>query len=188
MRKIPTIFDRNWDTDRKVNAKLAVDFDFEQAIATEKIDGTNIRITMRQGTVVRVEKRRNPSKAQKQQGIQEPWYLDASEFAKEDKWIFDAVKNTDLSEVPNGEWSAEAFGKNVQGNPLKMEGNQVFLFSLPSWREKIIFDHVPHEFGALKEFLFTQKSLIGNDALIEGIVWHHPNGEMVKIKRKDFKS
>ncbi|MEM6804678.1 MAG: hypothetical protein AAF696_24995, partial [Bacteroidota bacterium] len=96
MRKIPTIFDRNWDTDRKVNAKLAVDFDFEQAIATEKIDGTNIRITMRQGTVVRVEKRRNPNKAQKQQGIQEPWYVDAIESAKEDKWIYDAVKSTDL--------------------------------------------------------------------------------------------
>lgn len=40
MRKIKIIFDRNWETDRKVNAKLVVDFDFAEATATEKLDGT----------------------------------------------------------------------------------------------------------------------------------------------------
>ena len=187
MRKIPTIFDRNWKTDRKVNDKVAVDFAFEEAIATEKLDGMNIRLTLRQGTVVRVEKRRNPSKAQKRLHITEPWYLDADPFDSADKWIFDAVKNTDFSHEPDGEWSAEALGKNIQGNPLNLENNQVFIFSLPSWREKIIFHDVPHDFEGLKEFLASQNSKIGIDAPIEGIVWHHPNGQMVKIKRKDFK-
>lgn len=83
--------------------------------------------------------------------------------------------------------SAEALGKNIQGNPLNLENNQVFLFSLPDWREKIILENVPTDFEGLKAYLHTQKSKIGNDALIEGIVWHHPNGDMVKIKRKDFK-
>lgn len=186
MKKIPTIFDRNWQSDRKVNATLVVDFDFEGAIATEKIDGTNIRITMRSGTVVRIEKRRNPSKLQKQEGISEPWYMDADPYATADKWIFDAVKHTDLAQVPDGEWSAEAYGKNIQGNPLKMDKNQVFLFSLPSWRETISLTQVPHEFDALRSYLFTQKSSMHPDALMEGIVWHHPNGQMAKIKRKDF--
>jgi hypothetical protein len=41
-------------------------------MATEKIDGTNIRITLRNNTIVRVEKRRNPNKQEKANGITEP--------------------------------------------------------------------------------------------------------------------
>ena len=70
MEKIRTIFDRNWEGNRKVNSNLVVtDFDFNKAIATEKLDGMKVRITVRKGTVVRVEKRRNPSKAQKEASI-----------------------------------------------------------------------------------------------------------------------
>lgn len=186
MRKIKTIFDRNWEGNRKVNSKLVVDFDFENATATEKLDGMNIRVTVRHQIVVRVEKRRNPNKVQKQKGITDPWYIDADEFSSEDKWIFDAVKNTDFSEVPDGEWSAEALGKNIQGNPLKLDNNQVFIFSLPQWRKKITLENVPCNYDKLKKWLPKQKSKLGNNAGIEGIVWHHPNGEMVKIKLKDF--
>ena len=187
MRKISTIFERNWGGNRSVIPHLIVEFDFETAIATEKLDGTNIRVTVRNGGVVRVEKRKNPTKLEKQKGILNPWYVDADEYATQDKWIFDAVKNTDLSKVPDGEWPAEAIGKNIQGNPLNLEGNQIFIFSLPSWRKKITLNNVPTTFEGIKDYLSTQKSLIGNDCLMEGIVWHHPNGEMVKIKRKDFK-
>ena len=187
MRKILTIFDRDWDKDRKVVPQFIVDFAFEEAVATEKLDGTNIRITIRKGTVVRVEKRRNPSKVQKQQGITEPWYVDADTYDNADKWIFDAVKNTDFVDVPDGEWSAEAIGPNIQGNPLNLDKNQVFIFSLPDWRAKITLTDVPTEFEALQTYLSQQKSSVGNDCLMEGIVWHHPNGDMVKIKRKDFR-
>lgn len=186
MEKIQTIFNRNWDTDRKVTDDLSVDFDFENAIATEKLDGMNIRITVRIGTVVRLEKRRNPSKDQKEQGIVDPWYMDANENEPADKWLFDAVSNTDFTNVPDGEWSAEAIGKNIQGNPLNLDKNIVFIFSLPEWRERITFTNPPTEYHALKEWLNAQKSKINENALIEGLVWHHPDGSMVKIKRKDF--
>lgn len=83
MEKIRTIFDRNWEGDRKISSKLIVkDFDFNNSIATEKLDGMNIRVTVRNKIVVRVEKRRNPSKIQKSQGIKDPWYVDADEFNK----------------------------------------------------------------------------------------------------------
>ncbi len=186
MRKIPTIFDRNWETNRKVNANLVVDFDFANAVATEKLDGMNIRLTIRNETIVRVEKRRNPTKIQKKQGIVDPWYVDAIQGAPEDKWIFDAVEHSDFKDVPDGEWSAEALGKNIQGNPLNLDHNEVFIFSLPQMRTKIILDDAPHSYEALRSYLRHKKSFIGNDALIEGIVWHHPNGQMAKIKRKDF--
>ena len=188
MEKIPTIFDRNWEGDRKVNEKLVVtDFDFANAVATEKLDGTNIRVTVRNHFVVRVEKRRNPSKEEKAKGIVEPWYVDASPSDSADKYVFEAVENTDFSDVPDGEWSAEALGEKVQGNPLNLKGHTLFIFSLESWRNKITYENVPTDFKGLKEWLPKQKSKFGADCGIEGIVWHNKiDGSMCKIKVKDF--
>lgn len=188
MEKIPTIFDRNWETDRKVNEKLAVEsFDFENAIATEKLDGTNVRVTLRNHTVVRVEKRRNPDKSQKAMGITEPWYVEADEKDPADVYIFEAVKNTDFSTVPDGEWSAEALGEKIQGNPLKLTGHTLFIFSITAWCRSVTFDQVPTDFEGLKKWLPEQKTKFGNGSGIEGIVWHNlKNGEMCKIKIKDF--
>jgi hypothetical protein len=36
----------------------------------------------------------------------------------------------------------------------------------------------PRDFGGIKDYL--------RDKDIEGIVFHHPDGRMVKIKKKDF--
>lgn len=151
-------------------------------IATEKLDGMNIRVTVRNHTVVRVEKRRNPDKIQKYKGITEPWYVDASE-SSEDKWIMDAVNNTDFSEIPDGEWSGEALGTNIQGNPLNLPTNRIVFFSL---NQAPIFEDVPTSFEELKAWLPVQKSKYGVDCGIEGIVWHLPDGDMYKIKTKDF--
>jgi hypothetical protein len=188
MEKIPTLFDRNWDTNRKVNEKVAVEhFDFDNAIATEKLDGMNVRITVRNHIVVRVEKRRNPDKSQKANGIIDPWYVDANETDNADAYIFEAVKNTDFATVPDGEWSAEALGEKIQGNPLNLVGHTLFFFTLTDWREKVTFEHVPTDFEGLKKWLPEQKTKFGNDTGIEGIVWHNlTNGEMCKIKVKDF--
>lgn len=188
MEKIPTIFDRNWEGDRKVNEKLVVtDFDFANAVATEKLDGTNVRVTIRNHFAVRLEKRRNPSKEEKAKGIIEPWYIDANPNDNADKHIFEAMNNTNFSEVPDGEWSAEALGEKVQGNPLHIKGHTLFIFSLETWRARIVFENVPTDFHALKEWLPKQKSKFGIDCGIEGIVWHNTlTGEMCKIKLKDF--
>ncbi|MFD0535790.1 hypothetical protein ACFQY7_20625 [Actinomadura luteofluorescens] len=80
MEKIPTLFERD-DRFRVVDRPRAeCAWVFEGAgTGTEKLDGTNVRLTVRSGLLVRVEKRRNPSKAQKQQGIVDGWYVDAAE-------------------------------------------------------------------------------------------------------------
>lgn len=183
MQKIPTIFERNWEGDKTVIDKLVVDFDFSNAIATEKIDGMNIRATLRMGTCVRLEKRRNPDKMQKAKGIVDPWYIDADEYGPGDKWLFDALKNTVTKDLPDGEWSGEAVGKDIQGNPLKLEKNKIIFFSLGQCP---VFENVPTTWRELKEWLPAKKSKIGNDCGIEGIVWHGKNGQMCKIKTKDF--
>jgi Family of unknown function (DUF5565) len=186
MQKIHTIFDRDWQGDRGVVNKYVDGFTpalLDGATATEKIDGTNVRLTIRNHTLVRLEKRRNPDRIQKQKGIEEPWYVDASEYDPQDKHIWDAARHTDLTDVPDGEWSGEALGKDIQGNPLKMAGNTVVLFSLG---RAPVFENVPVDFDQLKSWLPLQNSKYGTEA-IEGIVWHCPNGDMYKIKVKDFK-
>ena len=187
MRKIKTIFDRDWDGKKTCIDKYIDGFDgsvFGIALATEKLDGTNVRVTVRNHSAVRLEKRRNPDKIQKHKGITEPWYIDASDGDPQDKWIFDALKNTDLSRIEDGEWSGEALGKNIQGNPLNLDKNLIVFFSLGQAPE---FENVPTDYLGLKEWLPKQKSRFGKDCGIEGIVWHCPNGEMFKIKTKDFK-
>lgn len=187
MNKIKTIFERDWDGDRTVINKLAVDFDFSQAVATEKLDGMNVRLTVRNHTLVRLEKRRNPDKIQKAKGIEDPWYVDADEYGPEDKYLYEAAKNTDLSDIPDGEWSGEALGPNIQGNPLNLDSHRVVLFSCGKAPELL---NVPTEYEALKEYFKNATSLYsdlnGNGAPIEGIVWHGKDGTMVKIKAKDF--
>lgn len=181
MRKIKTIFER---VDGKVIDCLVEPLldKIKTAKATEKLDGMNVRATIRSGTCVRLEKRRNPDKIQKHKGIIEPWYVDTSESA-EDKWLLDALKNTDLSNLPDGEWSGEALGTNIQGNPLNLPNNRIVFFTL---NQAPVFENVPTSYEELKVWLPAQKSKYGNDCGIEGIVWHCENGEMYKIKTKDF--
>lgn len=189
MQKISTIFKRNWEGNRGIINEEAVNStELLQAIPTEKIDGTNVRVTVRNHILVRLEKRRNPDKIQKQKGITEPWYVDADEYDKQDKWIWDAIRNTDLSNVPDGEWSGEAVGTDIQGNPLKLTANRVFFFSLPEVREQLRLDvNTPVKFNDLKEWMATRKSNVGIDAPIEGIVWWKNDKAIGKIKLKDFK-
>lgn len=188
MKKITTIFARDWEGNKGVvdNPVFGQEL-LTQAIATEKIDGTNVRVTARNHFLVRLEKRRNPDKIQKIKGITEPWYVDADEYDKQDKWIWDAARNTDLSNVPDGEWSAEAVGTDIQGNPLNLTCNRLFFFSLPEVRDQLRFDDVPTTYEALKEWLPKQKSRVGIDVPIEGIVWWINGEPFGKIKRKDFK-
>ncbi len=182
MKKIKTIFERNWEGDKTVIDQLSEGVDLTGAIATEKLDGMNVRLTVRNHTVVRVEKRRNPDKIQKHKGIEEPWYVDAYEAEPSDRYIFEAVKGTDLSDIPDGEWSGEALGENIQGNPLGLKGNTVCLFSCG---KAPVLENVPIDYEALREWLPKQQSKFGTGN-IEGIVWHLPDGTMFKIKTKDF--
>lgn len=187
MKKIKTIFDRDWTGNGGVINKPVDSVTLSLlpfAKATEKIDGTNVRLTVRAQMLVRLEKRRNPSKIEKQRGIEEPWYVDADEYAPNDKFMWEAARNTDLAGVPDGEWSGEAVGPSIQGNPLALEKHEVVLFSLGRAPE---FADVPTDFNELRDWLRDQDSKYGAGK-IEGIVWHCENGDMFKIKTKDFKN
>lgn len=183
MEKIPTIFDRgeNFKVINKVREGCEWVLAGEGA-ATEKVDGMNVRLTIRAGRCVRVEKRRNPTKVQKKQGIIDGWYVDADEYGQEDKWIFEAVKSTEVEGWPDGEHSCEALGPKIQGNPLGLEKHVCVPFNL----EIPAFDEIPRSFGGLEKALAELESKYSPEHLAEGIVFHHPDGRRAKIKRKDF--
>lgn len=66
----------------------------------------------------------------------------------------------------------ELCGPKVQGNPEKFEQHTLVVHG------SVKLPDCPRTFDALKEWFK------GKD--IEGIVWHHPDGRMVKIKGRDF--
>ena len=183
MEKIPTIFERDDEFKVTDTVKTGCEWVFSgEGTATEKLDGTNIRITVRKGSSVRVEKRKNPTREQKKAGIIDGWYTDASPEDPADKWILKAVENTDLSEWPDGEHCSEALGPKIQGNPLNLKEHKCVPFNL-----KIpVFEDVPLTYGSLWDFLETLESKFSPGNLVEGIVFHHPDGRRAKIKRKDF--
>ena len=189
MRKISTLFKRDMNNGGRITKEYSEyleDFpngEWTESVATEKLDGTNVRLTVRNHQLMRLEKRRNPDKIQKHNGIEEPWYVDADLVSPQDKWITDALNNTDLSKVPDGEWSGEAVGPDIQGNPIGLPRNSIVFFSLG---QAPVHENVPTTFDELKIWLPKQQSKFGAGT-IEGIVWHWSDGSMAKIKVKDFK-
>lgn len=89
-----------------------------------------------------------------------------------DKYHWEALENR-LVERPVEEGTYELIGPKVNGNPEGL--NQHIL--------------VKHGYVALtlpKSITFdTLKDFLGANP-IEGIVWHHPDGRMVKLRRDDY--
>ena len=182
MNKIETIFER--DSNFKVTPQVRKGTEWVfggEGIATEKLDGTNVRLTVKSGKVIRVEKRRNPSRAEKAQG-EEPGYIDASAEDPQDKHIFRAVAGTDVAGWDDGAWSCEAVGPKIQGNPLGLEVPTCYPFiSKPT-----IIPDVVRSYEGLKQLFFDFHSRYSPGHKGEGIVFHHPDGRMAKIKVRDF--
>jgi hypothetical protein len=72
--------------------------------------------------------------------------------------------------VGDGTW--ELVGPHFQANPYGLEKDELWAHGCP------FDDPVPRSFAEIREFLQAHA--------VEGIVWHHPDGRMVKIKAKDF--
>lgn len=183
MHKIPTMFGRG--ADFKVKLPIREDCRWVirgEGVATEKLDGTNIRLTVRSGQLVRIEKRRNPTKAQKAQGITNGWYVDTHPDDPSDEWIREAAANTSVSDWWDGEYPCEALGPKIQGNPLGLVSHiAVRLSDAPTIPivGDMSFDHI-------REWVLNLDSVYSPGHPAEGIVFHHPDGRMAKIKRKDF--
>jgi hypothetical protein len=86
-----------------------------------------------------------------------------------DKYFYEAFENLDSWE----DGTYELCGPKVQGNPEKLDRHKLFdhQYSRVIVPEQITFDNMRNLLSVLD---------------IEGIVFHHPDGRMCKIRKSDF--
>lgn len=183
MKKIPTMFDRDWNGDRsRVVNQVHEDCGWVIAgdgVATRKLDGTCCLV--RDGKLYKRRELRDGDDVP-------PNFEEADHDAETGKtigWVpvgdgpsdryhleaFTDLTRTDRPPYPNGTY--ELIGPKVQGNP---EGMKKHVLIPHFYCEQI--DGVPRSFDGLRDWF------VGTD--IEGIVFHHPDGRMAKIKVRDF--
>lgn len=186
MKKIPTIFERDWDGDRsrvldKPNPECAWVFQGE-GIPTRKLDGTSCMINAA-GILWRrrelKEHEATPSNFNTESYDPETkktvgWVPVGD--GPDDRWHREAYALGDLNgdRLPAGTY--ELVGPKIQGNQEHYTEHRLVPHSVHVLG--MIMDRVPRTFEGLKEFF------AGRD--IEGIVFHHADGRMAKIKKRDF--
>lgn len=182
MKKIVSLFQRNYDGDRLVRNEIVPGAEWVLAgegIATRKFDGTCCMI--RDNKLFK----RYDAKAGKNTPIgfeaaQDPdpvtghWpgWVPVGD-GPDDKWFREghqyAIKQYSGA-IPDGTY--ELVGPKIQGNPEKWTAHALVHHGVERLPD------APRDFDSLKTYLAAKE--------IEGIVWHHPDGRMVKIKKKDF--
>jgi hypothetical protein len=96
-------------------------------------------------------------------------------WGSEDKYFREALgTDGDPDNVDLHDGTFELVGPKVQGNPESYSIHRLLRHS----NAETFNPQPPVEFDKLRAWL--------EDLNIEGIVWHHPDGRMVKIKKKDF--
>lgn len=176
MKKIISLFQRNYDGNRQVRDEIVPGAEWVtsgEGIATRKWDGTSCMV--RDGILFRRYDAKNGKippanfepcmeEADPNTGHLPGWVPVGNE--PESRWHREAFKGTE----ENGTY--ELLGPKVQGNPEKFESHRL----IPHGKE--ILTDAPRTFDALREYFSSHD--------VEGIVWWHPDGRMVKIKAKDF--
>lgn len=174
MQKIISLFVRNYDGDRLVRDEIVPGAEWVirgEGTATVKWDGTPCMIRNH-----RLFKRydakpgRTPPPGFEQSGEVDPvtgrmqgWVPVGD--GPEDKWHQEAYRG----EVDG---AYELCGPKVQGNPYKFCDHVLIPHGQTFLSEN------PRTFEEIKNYLSM--------CAVEGLVWHHPDGRMVKIKARDF--
>lgn len=183
MKKIPSLFQRNYETDRRLRNELVPGTEWVVAgegVATRKFDGTCVLV--RGGVLFRRYDAKNGK-------APPPNWEPAMEAA--DPVTGHRTGWVPVTDHPNDRWHREAFersgalpdgtyelcGPHFQTNPEAFDDDRF----IPHGKEPVA--DVPTSFEGLRAFL--------KDYPHEGIVWHRDptagtNGDMVKIKRSDF--
>lgn len=176
MKKIPTIFIRDPDNRRSLLDDINPDcqwvFDGE-GVATQKYDGTCCLIE--NGILY---KRREIKKGKLEPegfiiagfdrltGKTVGWVVVDTE-SKEDQWHTEAI----TAYLPDGTY--ELCGPKIQGNPEKLSRH-----ILLSHSQATHYQGIKRTYDGIKDFLYEKD--------IEGLVFHHTDGRMAKIKKRDF--
>lgn len=178
MKKIISLFQRNYESDHLVRDEIVPGAEWVVAgegVATRKWDGTCCLI---QGGMIYkrydAKKGKTPPNgfmpAQDADPVTGHWpgWLEVNQNNPADKYFIEAWNNPHRTENT----TYELIGPKINGNPEKVESHQLVQHGEDQ------FLYAPRTFNELKEWF--------KDKDIEGIVWWHNDGRMVKIKKKDF--
>lgn len=175
MQKIISLFQRNYEGDRLVRDEVVPGAEWVttgEGVATAKWDGTACMV--RSGVLYKRYDAKNgkipPSNfepAQEPDPVTGHWpgWVPVGD-GPEDRWFRDTP-------MPTEDGTYELIGPKVQGNPYGLERHEFRRHG------DVSLDGVPRDYGGLKRYF-------GSTEKIEGIVWHHPDGRLVKIKKRDF--
>lgn len=182
MKKIISLFQRNYMGDRLVRDEIVPGAEWVVAgegVATRKYDGTCCMV--RDGKLFKrydaTKGKAPPPGFEPAQDYDEvtghmPGWIEVGN-GNEDRWHREAcgkLGDPDRVDLPSGTY--ELLGPKIQKNPENFATHVL----IPHGKEVLV--DAPRTFNALREYLA--------DGRIEGIVWHHLDGRMVKIKAKDF--
>lgn len=175
-----------------------------EGVPTEKFDGTACMI--REGILYKRYDRKLPPHLYKE--YKKGLYIPKREDFKEPPPFFEEVDDSALStghifgwipvdeKHPENQYHIEAFNAhkhtfNQVAGELTFElmgprinGNSKGLKTHQLWRHGsvILYElHPPYTFESLKKYFLSLPKHV------EGVVWHHPDGRMVKLRVGDFK-
>jgi Family of unknown function (DUF5565) len=180
MVKIISLFQRNYETDHLVRDEVVPGAEWVLAgegVSTRKWDGTCAMI--KDGKLYKrydAKKGKMPPNgfipAQEPDVVTGHWpgWVKITD-KPEDKW-FNEAENIPYKTDIGFDGTYELIGPKINGNAEKSDHHLLVKHGAN------ILSDAPRTFNELKEW-FANKD-------IEGIVWHHPDGRMVKIKKKDF--
>lgn len=187
MKKIISLFKRNYETNHLIRNEVVEGAEWVingEGVATRKYDGTCCM--MRDGVLYkRYDAKNGKTPLPGFEPAQDPdpvtghwpgWVLVRD--IPEDKWHIEALENIGKNNPKDGTY--ELVGPRIQGNPEGFKDHRLIKHAveLSSEEQHSSVADAPRTFDALRDYL--------KDKDIEGIVWHHPDGRMVKIKKKDF--
>jgi hypothetical protein len=179
MKKTISLFKRNHDGNRLVRDELVPGAEWVAAgegVATRKLDGTCCM--WRDGKLwkrheLKLTSKIAPAGFEPAQGPDSvtgnvPGWVPVGD-GPEDARHREALAAAGGT-LPDGTY--ELCGPKVQKNPEGYASHVLVRHGAE------VLNDCPRTFDALREYL--------SDGEIEGVVWHHPDGRMVKIKGKDF--
>lgn len=182
MRKIPTVFVRNPEDRRFVTRQITPGcewvFNDPEAVPTRKYDGTCVMLDEQGRWWARREVK--PGKSAPPEFIHlqtdevagkvvgwEP--IEQSGFAK---WHEAALSDAGNPDLAPGTY--ELIGPKVNGNPESALQHKLMRHD----DAQVLMIGAPYTFDGLAAWLRVHQ--------YEGVVWHHPDGRMAKLKKRDF--
>ena len=176
VRKIPTLFVRDFDNDpRYVTRDVTPGCEWVlkgEGVPTRKYDGTCVMWDGNRWWARREVKpgKQAPAGFTEVEHDRETGKTVGWEPAEQSSFARHLASAIGYSDPEPGTY--ELVGPKINGNPEQMDCNALVPHG------ELEFDDVPRDFDGLAAWLLAHPW--------EGIVWHHPDGRMAKLKRRDF--